>query len=144
MECLLFYRRGEWKLSGNQALVLLYRIEVTAGHHCGGETFQSIFSRIGWKYSEKSLIHSDDRPLLTLLDSNLIYKPVQIEYIAFGLPEFFIYFYFFVFRLETIMDCDRVLVMNAGQVAEFAPPSDLLSDHESMFYSLVHNNSSTN
>ena len=38
-------------------------LEITAGHHCGGETFQSIFSRIGWKYSEKSLLHSDDRPL---------------------------------------------------------------------------------
>jgi len=35
------------------------------------------------------------------------------------------------------MDCDRVLVMNNGCVAEFAPPKDLLSDHESQFYSLV-------
>ena len=25
--------------------------EITVGHHCEGETFQSIFSRIGWKYS---------------------------------------------------------------------------------------------
>ena len=36
--------------------------EITAGYHCGGETFQSIFSRIGWKYSEMSLFHSDDQP----------------------------------------------------------------------------------
>ncbi|XP_066936141.1 ATP-binding cassette sub-family C member 10-like isoform X2 [Clytia hemisphaerica] len=40
-------------------------------------------------------------------------------------------------RIETIMDCDRVLVMDNGHVAEFAPPKDLLQDHESMFYSLV-------
>ena len=38
-------------------------LEITAGHHYGWETFQSIFSQIGWKYFEKSLLHSDDRPL---------------------------------------------------------------------------------
>ena len=35
------------------------------------------------------------------------------------------------------MHCDRVLVMESGHVGEFAPPKDLLQDHESMFYSLV-------
>ena len=45
--------------------------------------------------------------------------------------------YFFFIRIETIIDCDRVLVMNNGRVGEFAPPKDLLSDHESIFYSLV-------
>ena len=29
-------------------------VEITAGHHCGGETFHSIFSLLGWKYSEKA------------------------------------------------------------------------------------------
>ena len=42
-------------------------LEITGGHHCGGETFQSIYRRIGWKYSKKSLIHSDDRPLFPVM-----------------------------------------------------------------------------
>ena len=41
-------------------------------------------------------------------------------------------------RINTVMDCDRVLVMDAGKVAEFDPPHDLLQDRHSLFYSLVH------
>ena len=41
-------------------------------------------------------------------------------------------------RINTIMDCDRVLVMSDGKVAEFAPPGRLLQDSESMFYQFVH------
>jgi ATP-binding cassette subfamily C (CFTR/MRP) protein 4 len=40
-------------------------------------------------------------------------------------------------RLNTIMDSDRVLVMEAGRVAEFAPPSQLLSDPDSMLSRLA-------
>ncbi|XP_026764672.2 ATP-binding cassette subfamily C member 4-like [Galleria mellonella] len=40
-------------------------------------------------------------------------------------------------RLNTIMDSDRVLVMNFGQVAEFDHPYILLSDPNSMFSSMV-------
>ena len=29
-------------------------------------------------------------------------------------------------RLHTVIDCDRVLVMDAGQAAEFGPPAELL------------------
>lgn len=36
-------------------------------------------------------------------------------------------------RLNTIIDCDRVLVLDAGRVAEFASPSDLLANPESQF-----------
>ena len=42
-------------------------LEITGGHHCGGETLQSIFSWIGWKCSEKSLLNSDDRLLFSAL-----------------------------------------------------------------------------
>ncbi len=41
-------------------------------------------------------------------------------------------------RINTVLDCDRVLVMNAGRVVEFEPPSVLLQNPRSMFYGLVH------
>jgi ABC-type multidrug transport system ATPase subunit len=40
-------------------------------------------------------------------------------------------------RLNTIISCDRVLVMDAGRVAEFAHPHELLSRADSIFASLV-------
>ena len=40
-------------------------------------------------------------------------------------------------RLETIMASDRVLVMEQGQVREFAPPSQLMRDSESAFARLL-------
>ncbi|CAJ0593581.1 unnamed protein product [Cylicocyclus nassatus] len=40
-------------------------------------------------------------------------------------------------RLNTIMDYDRVMVMEAGKVAEFAPPQQLLSNRNSIFYSMA-------
>ncbi|XP_037300743.1 multidrug resistance-associated protein 4-like [Manduca sexta] len=40
-------------------------------------------------------------------------------------------------RLNTIMDSDRVLVMNTGQVAEYDHPYILLSDPNSQFSSMV-------
>lgn len=40
-------------------------------------------------------------------------------------------------RINTILDSDRVLVMNGGQVAELAPPQQLLEDPSSIFYGLV-------
>lgn len=36
-------------------------------------------------------------------------------------------------RLTTILDCDKILVMDAGQVVEFATPAELLSNPESFF-----------
>lgn len=39
-------------------------------------------------------------------------------------------------RLDTIIDSDRILVMDAGRVAEFDTPYDLLSKPESIFSSL--------
>ena len=41
-------------------------------------------------------------------------------------------------RINTIMDCDRILVMEEGKMAEFAPPGRLLQDSKSLFYKLVH------
>ena len=38
-------------------------LKITGDHLCDGEIFQDIFSQIGWKYSEKSLLHRDDRQL---------------------------------------------------------------------------------
>jgi ATP-binding cassette, subfamily C (CFTR/MRP), member 1 len=42
-------------------------------------------------------------------------------------------------RLDTIIDADRILVMDSGVVAEFAPPDTLLNDPESIFYELCMN-----
>ncbi|KAI2474069.1 ATP binding cassette (ABC) protein subfamily C member, provisional [Diabrotica virgifera virgifera] len=40
-------------------------------------------------------------------------------------------------RLHTIMDCDKVLVMDAGKNVEFDHPHDLLQNTKGIFYSLV-------
>jgi ABC-type multidrug transport system fused ATPase/permease subunit len=42
-------------------------------------------------------------------------------------------------RLDTIIDSDRILVMNAGVVAEYDPPHVLLENSESIFYELCMN-----
>jgi ABC-type multidrug transport system fused ATPase/permease subunit len=42
-------------------------------------------------------------------------------------------------RLDTIIDSDRILVMNAGVVAEFDRPDKLLENPESLFYELCMN-----
>lgn len=40
-------------------------------------------------------------------------------------------------RLNTVMDSDRILVLDQGKVAEFAAPRLLLQDKQSIFYSLA-------
>eukprot|EP00042_Codosiga_hollandica_P050130 m.592762 g.592762 ORF g.592762 m.592762 type:complete len:933 (-) comp58023_c0_seq1:1350-4148(-) len=40
-------------------------------------------------------------------------------------------------RLHTVIDCDRILVMDAGSVMEFDAPFRLLQNRESYFYGLV-------
>ncbi|RDB20896.1 Metal resistance protein YCF1 [Hypsizygus marmoreus] len=40
-------------------------------------------------------------------------------------------------RLNTILESDRVLVMDSGKMAEFDTPSNLLENKESIFYSLA-------
>ncbi|XP_005104371.1 multidrug resistance-associated protein 7 isoform X2 [Aplysia californica] len=44
-------------------------------------------------------------------------------------------------RVNTVLDSQRVLVMKDGQVAEFAPPDDLLKDSSSLFYQFVYGGS---
>jgi ATP-binding cassette, subfamily C (CFTR/MRP), member 1 len=39
-------------------------------------------------------------------------------------------------RLDTIIDSDRILVLHAGRVVEFAPPAALLADEASAFSGL--------
>ena len=39
-------------------------------------------------------------------------------------------------RLDTIIDSDRIIVMDAGRVAEFASPSELLRSEGTIFASL--------
>jgi ATP-binding cassette subfamily C (CFTR/MRP) protein 1 len=40
-------------------------------------------------------------------------------------------------RLNTIMDSNRVLVLDKGTIGEFDSPSNLLSNNNSIFYSLA-------
>jgi len=39
-------------------------------------------------------------------------------------------------RLQTIVDYDKVLVLDKGEVIEYAHPWELLSNEQSMFYSM--------
>jgi ABC-type multidrug transport system fused ATPase/permease subunit len=45
-------------------------------------------------------------------------------------------------RLNTVMDPDKILVIDAGRVAEFGQPQELLKDRDGIFYSLVTRDSS--
>ncbi|KAF9329230.1 hypothetical protein BG006_007662 [Podila minutissima] len=40
-------------------------------------------------------------------------------------------------RINTVMDSDRIMVLDQGQVAEFDTPANLLADQGSIFYSLA-------
>ncbi|URE19194.1 BAG domain [Musa troglodytarum] len=47
-------------------------------------------------------------------------------------------------RLNTIIDCDRILLLSAGQVLEFETPEALLSNEESAFYKMVRSTGAAN
>lgn len=40
-------------------------------------------------------------------------------------------------RLNTILDSDRVIVLDTGKIAEIGPPSDLLKDKKGLFYGMA-------
>ena len=42
-------------------------------------------------------------------------------------------------RLDTIMHCDQILVMEQGRCAEYDPPQVLLGNEESLFYQMFKN-----
>lgn len=42
-------------------------------------------------------------------------------------------------RLGTIVDYDKIMVLNGGELAEFDSPRALLDDKDSMFFELVEN-----
>lgn len=41
-------------------------------------------------------------------------------------------------RINTVKKCDRIIVMNAGEVVEVGKPDDLIKDEKSQFYSLYY------
>ena len=41
------------------------------------------------------------------------------------------------FRLRTIIDSDKILVLSHGQASEFSSPYELLTDEQSQFAQLV-------
>jgi ATP-binding cassette subfamily C (CFTR/MRP) protein 1 len=40
-------------------------------------------------------------------------------------------------RLNTVMDCDRILVMDKGSVAQYGSPKTLLTEQDGIFFSLA-------
>ena len=40
-------------------------------------------------------------------------------------------------RLNTVMDYDKILVMSAGEVAQYDTPQNLLKDQNGIFYSMA-------
>lgn len=47
-------------------------------------------------------------------------------------------------RLNTVMDSDRIMVLDAGKVVEFDTPEELLKNKDSFFYSLVNKSKEVN
>ncbi|KAJ1532136.1 hypothetical protein ONE63_000761 [Megalurothrips usitatus] len=47
-------------------------------------------------------------------------------------------------RLDTVMDCDKILVMDAGQVAEFDSPHQLLQNPNGLLTKLVNQTGQSN
>jgi len=41
-------------------------------------------------------------------------------------------------RLDTVLHCDKVMVMDKGRIVEFDSPNRLLENTSSVFYSLAH------
>jgi ATP-binding cassette subfamily C (CFTR/MRP) protein 10 len=39
-------------------------------------------------------------------------------------------------RIDTVISCDRILVMDRGRVREYDTPHKLLRDHNSLFYAI--------
>lgn len=42
-------------------------------------------------------------------------------------------------RLNTILDADRIIVLEQGKISEFGTPQDLLANTESIFYGMAKN-----
>lgn len=40
-------------------------------------------------------------------------------------------------RLNTVIDYDKIMVLDSGKLAEFASPKELLEKHDSIFYSMA-------
>ncbi|CAL5409236.1 unnamed protein product [Camellia sinensis] len=47
-------------------------------------------------------------------------------------------------RLNTIIDCDRIILLDAGRVLEYATPEELLQNDESAFSKMVHSTGAAN
>lgn len=76
------------------------------------------------------LVLDEATAALDLETDNLIQSTIRSEFVECTVLTI-------AHRLNTIMDNDRVMVLSAGSIVEYAPPSELLADTSSVFYGMA-------
>ena len=81
---------------------------------------------------QKSLVIVMDEPTSTL-DNNTVDRIQQIMHNVFSEKTLIV----IAHRISTILNMDRVLVMDSGRIAEFDTPKNLMSNPDSLFNTLL-------